>query len=280
MLYQLLVKHFFASIFFLTEEPLLFVQQFVCSSLSSLDLSRPPFFLWIEAWEKVKDYMLHTPLFGILCSLIAFELGHLLRKKTKSDLFNPLLLAMVFTSSFLLLFHIPLEAYQLGGSFIQMFLGPATTALGLIIYQHRSKLKAAFWPVVLASSVGALSSIVSVYFLGKFFQLDQIYLNSLYAKSSTTPFALSLTETVHGIPSLAVVAVTVTGVMGAVLAPFLVRLFHMRDKIGIGVSIGTCSHALGTSRAIEMGEVQGAMSSVAICTTGLWTVLFILLFFH
>lgn len=216
--------------------------------------------------------------FGICLTLAFYELGVWIRNKTKKDYMNPLLLAMIGICTTLACFSIPVEHYQKGASFISLFLGPATVSLGLIIYQQRKILKEYFWVVLVSTSVGALTCILSVALLCKLFSLEKIYFHALFAKSITTPLAIGVSETLQGIPSLTVLAVVVTGVIGSVFAPWWIKLCGIEDAAVAGLAIGTSSHALGTAKALELGEVQGAMSSVAICTTGLVTVLLSLVY--
>jgi putative effector of murein hydrolase len=120
--------------------------------------------------------------------------------------------------------------------------------------------------------VGSLVSVASAYFLCKAFGLDDILTKSMLPKSVTTPFAMAISESIGGIPAVTVAAVVLTGILGNVLAPLLIRLFRVKNPIAAGVAIGTASHAVGTSKAIEIGETEGAMSGIAIAMAGIFTV--------
>lgn len=221
---------------------------------------------------------LNTPLFGIVLSLGAFAVGTWIHKKLKFPLANPLLIAICLVILVLQFFSIPVAYYQQGGNFLSLFLAPATASLALQIYRQRTLLQKALLPILIGSAVGSLSSMGSVYLLCKWFRLEDTLTMSLLPKSVTTPIAMELSEQFGGIPSVTVAAVVLTGIMGAIFAPLLIKLFRVKDPIAAGVAIGTSSHALGTSKALEIGETEGAMSGIAIGTAGLMTVLFSILF--
>ena len=135
-----------------------------------------------------------------------------------------------------------------------------------------------FLPIVVGSFAGAATSLASVALLCRLFRLDEVILSSLLPKSVTTAIALEISAGRGGIGSVTILAVLITGVSGAVFAPLMIRLFRVKNPVAQGVAIGTCSHAVGTSKAIELGELQGAMSGIAIGVAGLMTVLITLLF--
>jgi len=214
-----------------------------------------------------------SPFFGIFLSIFAFETGVWINKKTKSAAANPLLIAVVICILVIKIFRIPLESYNVGGDLISVFLGPATAVLAIAVYSQFTLLKKYFLPILLGTIVGSSVSIGSVYLLCKAFHLDEAISRSMLTKSVTTPFAIAISENIGGVPSVAVAAVVLTGILGAVFAPLLIRLFHVRNPVAAGVAIGTSSHAVGTSKAIELGETEGAMSGIAIGMAGIVTVI-------
>lgn len=216
-------------------------------------------------------WMDHQFLGFILC-VVAFKIGLFVNKKLKTPIANPLLIAIVLVIGFLLLTGMSVEQFQVGGSVVNMLLTPATAILALSIYRQRKILKEYFLPIVIGCLVGSITSIFSIAFLCKAFRLDEKISASLIPKSVTTPIAIKISESLGGIASITVAAVVFTGVMGAITAPILIKLFHVESKVAAGVAIGTCSHAMGTTKAIEIGEIEGAMSSVAIGIAGLVTV--------
>lgn len=216
---------------------------------------------------------LQSPMFGIVLSILAFLIGVYLNKKTKSPLVNPLLVAIALIIIFLQVCKIPLASYQVGGNMISMFLAPATTVLGYSVYRQIEILKKYFIPIAAGCFVGSITSIGSVILLCKLFGLNDILLASLIPKSVTTPIAMAISEQLGGIPAVTVALVIITGIIGAVICPFLIRLFRIDNAVAQGVAIGTCSHAVGTSKALELGEIQGAMSGIAIGISGIITVM-------
>lgn len=217
-----------------------------------------------------------SPFFGITATIFAFWLGSVLSKKLHSPLANPMLLAILLLAGVLTVFRIPLASYQIGSRYISLFLGPVTAVLAVSIYRQRAILKERFLPVVLGCLVGSLTSIGSVYGLCRVFGLDEVITASLLPKSVTTAIAIELSAQRGGLVAITVVSVVFTGIMGAVFAPFLIRLFGVKDPVEAGVALGTSAHAIGTSKALEIGEVEGAMSGVAIGIAGILTVLLFL----
>lgn len=220
-----------------------------------------------------------SPSFGIALSIFAFWIGIQIQKKTKLLICNPLLIAIILCIGVLLIFKIPYEDYNAGGSIINMFLAPATACLAVSIYAKRELLKRHWLPIIVGCAVGSASSMGSVLVLCRLFGLDEAMTASLLPKSVTTPIAISIASGRGGIIPVTVVAVIITGTLGSILAPVLIRLFRVKDPMTAGLGIGACSHAMGTSKALEIGEVEGAMSGLAIGICGIITVIFSMVFF-
>lgn len=215
---------------------------------------------------------LSTPMFGILLSLVAFQTGSLLYKKTRSSIFNPLLVSFVLVILFLLYFRIDFETYNVGGDYISFFLGPSTVVLAVPLYKKIQLLKSDALPIIAGISAGCIAGISSILILSGLFGLDMVITSSLVPKSVTTPIGIEISKQIGGLPAITVSAIVVTGIIGAVLGPFICRFFRIKDSVAVGIAIGTASHALGTTRAIELGETEGAMSGLAIGIAGLITV--------
>lgn len=215
-----------------------------------------------------------SPFFGIALSIFSFCLGQMLQKKTGLLICNPLIIAIVIIIGILTLLKIPYESYQQGGSIINMFLAPATACLAVSIYNRIQILKENWLPILVGCFCGSLASMLSVYGLCRLFHLDQEVTASLLPKSVTTPIAVSIAESHGGIVPITVAAVIFTGILGSILAPFLIRLFRITDPMTAGLGIGACSHAIGTSKALQIGDTEGAMSGLAIGICGIMTVLF------
>ena len=223
--------------------------------------------------------LLYNPFFGIALTLAGYSAGAWLARRIGGPLGNPLILGSGLVIGFLLITGIPLDAYFAGADLISLLLPLATAVLAVSIYRNLEMLKANLLPVLAGCLTGAATSIISVLLLCRLFGIDQTITLSLVPKSVTTPIALELSETLGGIPAITVVSVMLTGLPGVVVAPLLIRWLRLRNPVVIGLAMGTSSHAIGTSKAVEMGEVQGAMSGIAIGITGLFTVALALLFF-
>lgn len=215
----------------------------------------------------------NNPLFGVILSLIAFEIGKFIFGKTKLAIFNPLLIATLIVMGFLQFFNVPLNDYMLGGNLIVFFLAPATVVLAIPLYQKMDLLKKHFVPIIGGGIVGAIVAIVTVVILGKILGIDHQLLVSFMPKSITTPIGIELSKMLGGIPSITVFAIVITGITGNVTAPFIYSIFKIKNPIAKGLGLGISSHAVGTSRAIEMGEVEGAMSALAIVIAGILTII-------
>lgn len=228
------------------------------------------------------DFITSNQLFGIVLSLFTFYIGSIIQKKWNYPIFHPLLIAILLTSGFLVLFDIPVSHYQKGGEMITFFLTPTTVLLAYSIYNQKELIKKYWIAILVGCMTGAIGSIGSVYILCKVFSLDNSIAAALIPKSTTMPIALDISENLGGISSITVIAVVFTGILGSILCPILGKLFVFyntknktinANKIALGVGTGTASHAVGTSKAIELGEIEGAMSGIAIGITGICTVI-------
>lgn len=214
-----------------------------------------------------------SPMFGIILCIFTYKIGIYINNKLKSPLANPLLISIILIILILRILQISLDSFKIGGDIISMFLGPATVSLALSVYRQLNILKKFFIPIVIGCFVGCVTSIVSSYLLCKLFMLDNQLIFSMIPKSVTTPIAIEISSQLGGVVPVTIIVVLITGILGAIISPLLIKLFHIDNSIAIGVSIGTSSHAVGTSKAIQLGEIEGAMSGVAIGISGLITVI-------
>ncbi len=217
--------------------------------------------------------LFQSPYFGVALSVVAFWIGVKLQRRFQTPICNPLIIAIVLIVGVLEIFHISYEDYNVGGEIINMFLAPATACLAVAIYTKMDILKRNWLPIFVGCVVGSATSMLSVYAMCLLFGLDESLTVSLIPKSVTTPIAVSISQGNGGAVPITVVAVIFTGILGSILSPFLIRLFRVKDPVAAGLAIGACSHAVGTSKAIEIGEVEGAMSGLAIGICGIVTVL-------
>lgn len=218
------------------------------------------------------DLLTNNIFFGIVLSLLAFEFGLYISRKTKLAILNPLLIAIASVIIFLLAFNIDFEKYNEGAKFINMFLGPATVILAVPLYKQINLLKENFIPIVIGIIVGSLSGIISVFMLCFIFNFENNLTISLLSKSVTTPIGIEITNQLGGLVPVTVLSIVLSGIVGAVIGPSICKLFKIKNEIAVGVAIGTASHAVGTTKALELGETQGAMSSLSIGIAGLITV--------
>lgn len=224
----------------------------------------------------------NNPVFGIFLTLIVYRGMVFLKQKYNYALNNPLLTGISAIVLILLIFKIPYENYKVGGDFIHFLLGPATVVLAVPLYRQIELLKKNLLPIIIGVFSGSIFALLSIGFLSKLFNFNQELTASLLPKSVTMPIGIEVAESLGGISSITVIAIVVTGIIGAVLSEKILLFARITDKVAQGISIGTSSHALGTTKAIEMGEVQGGMSGLAIGLTGFFTALlapFVLSFF-
>lgn len=215
----------------------------------------------------------NSPYFGVAISILAFAIGVKLQQKTKMVICNPLIIAIVLIIGVLIVFKIPFEHYNEGGSVINMFLAPATACLAVSIYTKVAVLKQYWLPILVGCITGSISSMGSIYLMCRLIGLDDSLTMSLIPKSVTTPIAISVSSEHGGVIPVTVMAVIITGILGSILAPLFIRIFKVTDSVAAGLAIGACSHAVGTSKAIEIGEIEGAMSGLAIGICGIVTVI-------
>ena len=218
------------------------------------------------------DIFTNNMFFGLFISLIAFEIGLIIYRKTKFPLFNPLLIAIIIVIGFLKVFNIDFDTYNQSGQFINMFLGPATIVPAVPLYKQFELLKKNFIPIIIGITIGSLVGILSVISISVFFKLDSLITISLLSKSVTTPIGIEITNQLGGLTPVTVLAIIISGIIGAVVAPTVCKVFKITNPVAVGVSIGTASHAVGTSKAFEIGETEGAMSSLSIGIAGVITV--------
>jgi len=216
-----------------------------------------------------------TPAFYIAITIICIIIGWRIEVRVKNPIVNRSIIAMVLLILFAVLTDTTYEEYMTGGTYISLFLGPATVALALPLYNQLKMIIKHKFVVLVSILCGVLTCFVSVFLLVKLLGLSsEIYLSTL-PKSVTMPVAFGLSSIVGGVETLTMLAVTIAGVMGAAFLPGIAKLIKINDRVALGIAIGTTSHALGTARAIEIGEVEGAFSSLSISVTAIMTVIIV-----
>ena len=213
--------------------------------------------------------------FGMIVSLGAYKIGFEIQKKWKKVYLNPLLIAIVIVIGFLLITGISYETYQYGAKYLSYFLTPVTVCLAVPLYKQIEILKNNLAAIIISILIGCLSHagiLIAVTILCK---MDQQLLLSVMSKSVTTAIALGVTGEIGGIQGITVIGVMIAGISGAVVGPGILKLFHITEPIAQGLALGSASHAVGTSKAFELGEIQAAMSSLAIVVAGILTVIIV-----
>lgn len=215
-----------------------------------------------------------TYMIGIIIILITLIIFSLMRRLYNR--FTHPILVPIFTSSLVIVIilfftHIPYTYYMIGGQWIEQLLGPAVVALAIPLYNHRDLLKRHIMSIFTSVFVGALIGICSGVFISLLTQVEQDLILSLAPKSVTTPIAMEISEITGGTPALAAVYVMVAGISGAMFGPNLMKLCKIKDPISRGIGFGTASHGIGTARALEMGSIEGAVSSVSMTLSAIFT---------
>jgi len=209
---------------------------------------------------------------GVLISLGSYLLGSWLRKKTGWALMNPLLISIVLVISFLLLTGISNAEYQKGASIISYLLTPATICLAVPLYEQFELLKKNKAAVTVGVLTGVLSSLCTILVFALIFHFDHATYVTFLPKSITTAIGLGVSQELGGYVPLTVVVIVLTGVLGNIFSEGFLRLIRVKEPIAKGIAIGSATHAVGTARAIEMGPVEGAMSSLSLVVSGVITV--------
>ncbi len=217
--------------------------------------------------------MFNSLYFGLALSLFMYFTVDFLKKWVKTSLFNPLLISSLLIILILSLLKIEYSEYNQGAQWLHFMLTPATIVLAVPLYQQFKLLQEHALVIFLGVLSGVIASLISVYLLSLLFGLDQTMLITLLPKSITAAIAIGVAEEYQGIVTITVAAVIITGITGNVIAEPVCKFFRIKNPIAKGIAIGTSSHVVGTSKAMEMGEVEGAMSSLAIVVAGLTTVI-------
>ena len=211
--------------------------------------------------------------FGVFISLLAYGAGTMLKKKWKLAIFNPILIAVVLIVALLLVCNIDYEVYNAGAKYLSYLLTPATVCLAVPLYEQFELLKRNYKAVLAGIVSGVLTSLTCVLAMAALMGLNHEAYVTLLPKSITTAIGMSISEELGGYVPVTVAVILVTGILGNMFAEAICRLFRIREPIAKGIAIGSASHAIGTAKAMELGEAEGAMSSLSIVVSGILTVL-------
>ena len=224
---------------------------------------------------NINEMLSESLFFGMILSLLAYKIGFEIQKKYKKVFLNPLLIAIVIVIVFLLITGISYETYRNGAKYLSYFLTPVTVCLAVPLYKQMETLKKNMAAILISIAIGCATHAGVLIAITAIFKMDKQLLMSVMSKSVTTAIALGVTNEIGGIQGITVIGVMVAGISGAVIGPTLLKLFHITEPVAQGLAMGSASHAIGTSKAIELGEIQAAMSSLAIVVTGILTVVIV-----
>ncbi|WP_050636638.1 LrgB family protein [Candidatus Stoquefichus sp. SB1] len=216
---------------------------------------------------------IETMYFGIVLSLLSYWVAVQIRKKFPYPLFNPLLISAIISIAVLSLFHIDFDTYNKGAQMITFLLTPSTVCLAVPLYKQSQILMKHLDAILLSLLSGCLAGILSVTILCLLLNASHTLLFSLLPKSITTAIAIGVSELIGGNSTITVGVVIITGIFGAMIAKTVLRIFHIQHPVAIGLALGNSAHAIGTAKAIEFGEIEGAMSSLSIVIAGVFTVI-------
>ena len=223
----------------------------------------------------MQEYFANSIFFGIFLTIFMYQIGAAIQKKWPLPIFNPLLISMFAIIGILVVTKIPYETYEQGAKFIGNLLTPLTVCLAVPLYRQLKVLKENIAAVLISIICGCLAHIATMLVLAKVLGVEDVLRNSVLGKSVTTAIALGVTNELGGIQGITIIGVVVAGVMGPLVGPTVLRLARVKNPVAFGLGMGSASHAIGTSKALEIGEVEGAMSSLAIVVTGILTVIIV-----
>lgn len=221
----------------------------------------------------MNDFFLNSLYFGIFISLGTYIFGLWLKSKLKWEILNPILISAILTIAILVILDIDYETYNETAKYLTYLLTPATVCLAVPLYEKITLLKKHLWAVLISIFTGVVTSGLCILLLSMLFKLTHTQYVTLLPKSITTAMGIGVSNELGGMENLTVAAIVFTGIFGNVAANVILKLFKITHPIAKGLAIGTSSHAMGTAKAIELGEVEGAMSGLSIAVAGLMTVI-------
>jgi len=204
-------------------------------------------------------------------TVVAYLLARKLAAKINISIINPLLVAMAIVIPILLLTHIPYTRYFAGSTLLNQLLQPAVVALALPLYEQMHQIRARWKTIISVCFIGSITAMVSGTAIALWMGATPEIAATIMPKSVTTPIAMAVSGSLHGIPAISAICVLIAGVLGAVFGHMLLNLFNGRSKSSRGLAIGNASHALGTARAAEVDYQEGAFSSLALVICGIIT---------
>lgn len=222
---------------------------------------------WYAAWQA----LIHHPLFGVAITLAVFQLAYAAYEKTRWVFLQPVLVSMTLIVGILLLCGIDYDEYRISAQWLTLLLGPATVALAVPLYLNLRRIRELFGPIVITLLVAGVFATALGMALAWLFGADRMILMTLAPKSVTSPIAMLVAEQIGGVVALAAVFVMITGVLGAILGPELLRRFGVQHPAARGIALGLTAHAVGTAQALQESEECGAFAALAMSLMGVMT---------
>ena len=219
----------------------------------------------------MNQMIINSTTIGVVISVMGYDLGLLLKRKLKSAIFNPLLISIIFVICCLLLFRVDYDNYNKSAQYLSYLLTPATVCLAIPLYQQIKLLKENVVAIFAGIISGVLTSLVFIFVFALIFNFGHEEYVTLLPKSITTAIGMGISEELGGYVTITVAVIIITGVLGNICGDAVCKIFKITNPVAKGIALGTSSHAIGTAKAMEMGEIEGAMSSLSIVIAGICT---------
>ena len=207
----------------------------------------------------MNELFMNSATIGVVISLLSYQIGTLLRNRTKKAIFNPLLVSVILVIACLLLFDIDYEHFNQSAKYLSYLLTPATVSLAIPLYEKLDLLKKHFGAIIVGILAGVLTSLISIWVMSMLFNLSHNEYVTLLPKSITTAIGIGVSEELGGYVPITATSIIITGILGNIAGEFICKCFRIKNAISKGLAFGTSSHAIGTTKAMELGEVEGAI---------------------
>lgn len=220
----------------------------------------------------MKEFVSNSMFFGVTLSLAAYAVGILAKRRLKLFIFNPLLVAIALTIAVLLVSGIEYDAYNSSAKYLSYLLTPATICLAIPLYEQYKLLKKNFTAIIVGIASGVLTSLTTIFLMALLFKLGHYEYITLLPKSITTAIGIDLSQELEGYVSITVAAIMITGLFGNIAGDIIFKVCGIKHPVARGIAIGTSAHVMGTAKALQMGQIEGAMSSLSVAVAGCMTV--------
>ena len=220
----------------------------------------------------MKEFVSNSMFFGVTLSLAAYAVGIIAKRRLKLFIFNPLLVAIALTITVLLVSGIKYDAYNSSAKYLSYLLTPATICLAIPLYEQYKLLKKNFTAIIVGIASGVLTSLTTIFLMALLFKLGHYEYITLLPKSITTAIGIGLSQELEGYVSITVAAIMITGLFGNIAGDIICKVCGIKHPVARGIAIGTSAHVMGTAKALQMGQIEGAMSSLSIAVAGCMTV--------